>query len=73
MLVRFALIYCQSHPSGLLFNSTNGSSNISLCTPCDVNVVSVCKQLEALVENSDIAMYCRLSLNTLQDEIEEVA
>ena len=69
----FALIYCQTHFSRLPFDSTKGSSYISIDTPYDVDVVSVRKQLDTFVKDSAIAMHYRLSQNTLHDEVEVVA
>ena len=39
-----ALIYCQTHLNALQFNSTIGSSYVSLDTPYEVDVISVRKQ-----------------------------
>ena len=39
-ILRFTLIYCQSHLGRLSFNSTKNSSYISLDMPYDVDVVS---------------------------------
>ena len=54
-IFRPALIYRQTH-----FRSTKRSSDISDRAPNDVNVVSVRKKLDTLVENSAIAMNTRL-------------
>ena len=58
---------------GLPFDSTEGSSYISLGTSYDVDVVSVRKQLDTFLKDSATAMDTRLSQDTLHDEVEEVA
>ena len=55
------------------FDSTKGSSYISLGTSYDVDVVSVRKQLDTFLKDSATAINSRLTQYTLHDEIEEVA
>ena len=57
----------------LPFNSTKGSSYISLVTPYEADVVSVRKQLDTFLKDSATAMDSCLSQYTLHDEVEDVA
>lgn len=58
------VIYCQTY---IPFNSNKSSSNISLNTAYDVNVVSLRKQLDPFVENS-----ISLLQNTFRYEFKEI-
>ena len=41
--------------------------------PYDIDVVSVCKELDTFLKNNAIMMNPRLSHNTLHEEVEEIA